>query len=1518
MKAVKKKLLAFALTLAMVLPALSQAMPVAADGQTAVAATGVTVTSTTGMFSAKEGTVSGQWKDENTLTVSFTHAGLSRNYPKIALIEQTASVEEKEACAIIGTPAKDGETDVYSYTFDVPAEKLGERIPFSCYQLREGVEEWHNWSQQHYLTINADPYQAPEPEADADYTAVDAALARVPEDLTVYTEESAAAVTTAVNAVVRDKKASEQAAVDAMAKAIEDAVAALVLKPVEPEKTELAITNNTGMFKAVSAYLTEEDGQTYLVMTLSGSGYKELVKGTYEQAVAGGDGTAEKGDNSWIHGVTNEEGKLEFKIPVAKGESYIPVVAVSNSYYTKYLNGTNPLERSFFPRQLEIDAAAKTLVTGDYEETTDFSVTSNVADFKTENTAETDLAGGPNSNNYKVQPVLKMLDTTYDKVTYPTVQSGKISKATVAITGDCFVISLINAPGQEAFKDKAPVELTFHVAEDAPYAEAGTDVVRTLTIDKSAKTIVIDGEPLTAKAAQIEDGVYKLPELSAGPSAMFNHFEADSRLLIVSGDTATIRFITDASTASIQKYSRIALGKSSELVETSYQAELPSGTTIVEGKLQPHNAGSTSEDRKDKYLFEVTLPKAEVEALLANDVAEDIYIVVWNNAGSSAEKIPGWYKPSKDIYLSLGTLGDKTEAPAEEEGFGFTLQVGVYEEGQDFHTASFDGVTYALKDAAGNTYEATPVGVGMIRYSDLSADNTYTFTASKEGWVVVKQGEWNTEAHAYEYIYTGESEINITITKADKDGNVSEYTHPGMVFRLPPREENVVDKALAEVPEDLNYDLFTDETAKALKDAIAAADPLEKDEEKLNAMAKAVTDALHGLIPKDGAYEVDITKYNGTPYYLFEGLGDSDKAAGKAILVVENGQMTARIVLKNQSYGQVALGTKDEVIAAATAAGKVPEGTIDLEMPEEKQTINGKEYKVTTGTIPVPALFTKIDYAYHSSNTTKYTYNTGWYDHGAMFLGNTLKPTEMPPEEPEEPEKTELAITNTTSMFKAVSAYLTEEDGQTWLHVALSSSGYKELFKGTYEEAVANGDGTAENGNDSWIHGETNEEGKLEFKIPVAEGENGVTIPVTAVSNSYYTKYLNGGNDLARAFYPRQLTVDKDAKTLVTGDYESIEELTITNNIKMFKPESAVKHVKGGPNSNTYINTIELTMGSDAYDKAFIGDGAAVKEDEVKALSADKVFDLGLLEEGSNTVAFHSSKKDLWYNREVVYDSAAKTLTFNDKPADYSAVDAAKEKVPEDLSAYTEQTAQAVKDAVAAVETGLNSVQQADVDAMARAIEDALANLAEKFTVKDEQGNPVELAENPENPAAGDTCEGKDGKSYDVVSVGDPDPATGSVPVTVAEYTYSFITENAEWTKGSSTPLLMTAKRSRGDENTFKRFTGVLIDGAKLGENDYTAEAGSVKISLAPAYLETLSTGKHTVKALMQDGEAEGEFTIKAAQVKPDDKQDKPAGKDGKTVNTGDSNAVVVWVTLLVLAAAVCTIISAMYRRRAR
>ena len=83
---------------------------------------------------------------------------------------------------------------------------------------------------------------------DADYTKVDAALAKA-NALKKDNYKDFSAVEAAVHAVVRDKNITEQSKVDAMAKAIEDAIAALQYKDADYTKVDAAIAKANALNK---------------------------------------------------------------------------------------------------------------------------------------------------------------------------------------------------------------------------------------------------------------------------------------------------------------------------------------------------------------------------------------------------------------------------------------------------------------------------------------------------------------------------------------------------------------------------------------------------------------------------------------------------------------------------------------------------------------------------------------------------------------------------------------------------------------------------------------------------------------------------------------------------------------------------------------------------------------------------------------------------------------------------------------------------------------------------------------------------------------------------------------------------------------------------------------------------------------------------------------------------------------------------------------------------------------------
>lgn len=111
--------------------------------------------------------------------------------------------------------------------------------------------------------------------------------------------------------------------------------------------------------------------------------------------------------------------------------------------------------------------------------------------------------------------------------------------------------------------------------------------------------------------------------------------------------------------------------------------------------------------------------------------------------------------------------------------------------------------------------------------------------------------------------------------------------------------------------------------------------------------------------------------------------------------------------------------------------------------------------------------------------------------------------------------------------------------------------------------------------------------------------------------------------------------------------------------------------------------------------------------------------DTSLLKEDDNTV--------------TVTDTTGKSATFAfryETPADYSKVEQALAQVPADLSGYTAESVQALQQAVDGVEYGYGRTGQAQVDAMAQAILDAVAALKPAET-----GMPDTKPNQPQQPA---------------------------------------------------------------------------------------------------------------------------------------------------------------------------------------
>ena len=91
-----------------------------------------------------------------------------------------------------------------------------------------------------------------------------------------------------------------------------------------------------------------------------------------------------------------------------------PIVSVSEKNYANYASGKATLEESLFPRQIQVKEKEKTIIIGDLDETKELTVTNSAEDLKIQSASLHTLAG-PNSNNYKEELILSMVNDTFDK-----------------------------------------------------------------------------------------------------------------------------------------------------------------------------------------------------------------------------------------------------------------------------------------------------------------------------------------------------------------------------------------------------------------------------------------------------------------------------------------------------------------------------------------------------------------------------------------------------------------------------------------------------------------------------------------------------------------------------------------------------------------------------------------------------------------------------------------------------------------------------------------------------------------------------------------------------------------------------------------------------------------------------------------------------------------------------------------------------------------------------------------------
>ncbi len=166
-----------------------------------------------------------------------------------------------------------------------------------------------------------------------------------------------------------------------------------------------------------------------------------------------------------------------------------------------------------------------------------------------------------------------------------------------------------------------------------------------------------------------------------------------------------------------------------------------------------------------------------------------------------------------------------------------------------------------------------------------------------------------------------------------------------------------------------------------------------------------------------------------------------------------------------------------------------------------------------------------------------------------------------------------------------------------------------------------------------------------------------------------------------------------DAKTVLNDDNATQDQIKE----QISKLEQAIKDFKS-------VDTSELVKA--------IAEAESIKNDDGKYTAESYEVMTQWLDLAKNAL----TAEDLTQDYANTFTTMLKNsiLSLKVQNADYSAVYAALEKIPVNLNKYTEESVQKVNEAKNAVIYGKNITEQSEVDAMAKAIENAVDNLVEK------------------------------------------------------------------------------------------------------------------------------------------------------------------------------------------------------------
>jgi hypothetical protein len=249
---------------------------------------------------------------------------------------------------------------------------------------------------------------------------------------------------------------------------------------------------------------------------------------------------------------------------------------------------------------------------------------------------------------------------------------------------------------------------------------------------------------------------------------------------------------------------------------------------------------------------------------------------------------------------------------------------------------------------------------------------------------------------------------------------------------------------------------------------------------------------------------------------------------------------------------------------------------------------------------------------------------------------------------------------------------------------------------------------------------------------------------------------------------------------------------------------------------------------------------------------------------------------------EKVEDITSENVTPEDKEDLTNAKADLEDALTENAGNYTEDEKKAIQDEIDRIDDALETIENVE------AAEETVSKLPAVDKVEPDDEDTIK--------AITDAKAEYDALTDHEKSLVDEDTKKKLDDLCAALVAYDIIKgEDGKYTQGGSEGLSFTAN------GAYSKFTGILVDNKVVDSKHYTAESGSTVITLKASYLDTLSTGKHTLTVVYTDGETSCEFNIAAKSA---------------TLATGDNFNILLWTSVIIISLAAITVLLIAQKKR--